>query len=124
VQRDVVTVLVVDDRSSFRRAVAALVETMSGFRIVGEAASGEEALEMAGALAPKLVLMDINMPGMGGVAAANTLRMMDCAVHVVLVSTYDAGDLPIDVQQADYPYLQKERLTANVLRALASERTG
>jgi two-component system, NarL family, invasion response regulator UvrY len=124
VEPDAVTVMVVDDWSSFRRAVAALVETMVGFRLVGEAASGEEAIEMATAITPELVLMDVNMPGMGGVAAADVLRATDAKMCIVLVSTYDAADLPVDVQKADYRYVNKERLTASTLRSLAAEHNG
>jgi two-component system, NarL family, invasion response regulator UvrY len=119
-----INVMVVDDRASFRRAVASLVDTTVGFRLVGQAESGEEALELAASVAPDLVLMDINMPGMGGVAAADALHAANASIRIVLVSTYDAADLPGDVQGADYPYLNKERLTARALRSLATEPNG
>ena len=58
-----VPVLIVDDQAPFRRAARAVVTATAGFDVVGEAESGEEAVEMADALEPGLVLMDINLPG-------------------------------------------------------------
>ena len=64
-----VRVLVVDDQRPFRVAASAVLRRTPGFELVGEAASGEEAVEQVAALAPDLVLMDINMPGIGGIEA-------------------------------------------------------
>ena len=64
-----VRVLVVDDQRPFRVAASAVLRRTPGFELVGEAASGEEAVEQVAALAPDLVLMDITMPGIGGVEA-------------------------------------------------------
>ena len=58
-----VPVLIVDDQAPFRRAARAVVTATPGFEVVGEAESGEEAVELADSLAPGLVLMDINLPG-------------------------------------------------------------
>ena len=58
-----VPVLIVDDQAPFRRAARAVVDRDPGFEVVGEAETGEEAVELADALAPGLVLMDINLPG-------------------------------------------------------------
>ena len=67
------TVLIVDDQMPFRMAARTVVGVTPGFEVVGEAKSGEEAVEQVDALAPQLVLMDINMPGMGGIAAARQI---------------------------------------------------
>ena len=60
-----VTVLAVDDQEVFRRAVRELIAATEGFEQVGEAASGREALALAAALHPDLVLLDVRMPGHG-----------------------------------------------------------
>ena len=64
-----VTMLVVDDQEPFRDAMRELVAATAGFELVGEAASGEDALAAIGNLSPELVLMDVRMPGIGGIEA-------------------------------------------------------
>ena len=90
----VVRVLLVDDQEPYLRAMAAVVEETSGFEVVGRAMSGEQALDLAGALRPDLVLLDVNLPGIDGLETARRLRTLQPAVVVLLLSTYDdeAGD--------------------------------
>jgi DNA-binding NarL/FixJ family response regulator len=85
----VVRVLVVDDQPAFLRAMVAVVTETPGFVVVGRAGSGEHALEMAAESAPDLVLMDVNLPGMDGLAATRRLRAGAPAPVVLLLSTYD-----------------------------------
>ena len=68
-----VTVLVVDDQQPFRDAARAVIDRLDGFEVVAEAESGEEAVEVAGALHPNLVLMDINMGAMDGITAMSLI---------------------------------------------------
>jgi CheY-like chemotaxis protein len=91
----VVRVLLVDDQVAFVRAMIGVVEETPGFDVVGVAASGEESIQLAEALRPDLVLMDVNLPGIDGLEA--TRRLRECAGSspvVILLSTYDedAGD--------------------------------
>lgn len=83
--------LIVDDHPGAREMLRDIVHGLDGFALVGEAASGEEALEAAAALEPRLVLMDRRMPGIDGLEAARRLRAQNGAIVVVLVS---ADDLP------------------------------
>ena len=69
-----VPMLVVDDQETFREMMRDLVAATPGFELVGEAASGEDALVAIGDLSPELVLMDVRMPGIGGIEA--TRRVM------------------------------------------------
>ena len=87
-----VRVVIVDDQEAFRRAMAVVVDETDGFVIVGEAASGEESLDLAADLEPDLVLMDVNLPGIDGVEAARRLST-DGRPVVVLLSTYDESDI-------------------------------
>lgn len=88
----VVRVLVVDDQPLFRRTMSAVVEETDGFEMVGQASSGEEALDAAAALRPDLVLMDVNLPGIDGLDATRRLRAGEDPPVVVLLSTYDPPD--------------------------------
>jgi DNA-binding NarL/FixJ family response regulator len=90
---DSVRVLLVDDQESFRRRAAAVVEATDGFLVAGCAGSGEEALDVAVTVRPHLVLMDINLPGIDGLAATRRLRALAQPPVVVLLSGYDEQDI-------------------------------
>jgi len=114
-----VTVLIVDDQAPFRRAAAAVVRVASGFEMVGEAESGEEAVELVGELAPELVLMDINMSGINGIEATRRILSAHPEVAVVLLSTYQADDLPADATTSGaLAYVNKEEFGPDVLEQL------
>jgi len=113
-----VTVLVVDDQAPFRVAAKAVVGATSGFDVVGEAKSGEEAIEQVEALAPRLVLMDINMPGIGGIEATSRITSEHPGSKVILLSTYDAEDLPADARTCGaIAYVHKEDFGPDVLES-------
>jgi DNA-binding NarL/FixJ family response regulator len=117
-----VRVLVVDDQRPFRVAASAVLRTTPGFELVGEAASGEEAVEQVGALAPDLVLMDVSMPGIGGVEATRRITALPAAPVVFFCSTYAASDLPADAVEAGAAaYLSKADLAAELLARLWDE---
>lgn len=115
-----VPVLVVDDQPAFRDAARAVIERVGAdFSLVGEAESGEAAVDLIGDLHPQLVLMDINMGGMSGIEAASVIRDRYPDVLVVLLSTYQVEDLPSDVRTSGaVAYIHKEDFSARVLRRL------
>lgn len=114
-----VRVLVVDDQAPFRDAARAVLARGDVFELVGEAESGEDALEVVDTLKPDLVLMDINMGGIDGIEATRRLTAARPETTVVLVSTYAAADLPLDVHECGASaYLHKEELTGRALRKL------
>lgn len=84
-----VEVLVVDDHAPFRRAAYAVLAATPGFEAVGEAASGAEAVAVAAALRPDLILLDVTMPNLHGVEASRLLTEADPGAVVVLVSVDD-----------------------------------
>jgi two-component system invasion response regulator UvrY len=102
-------VLIVDDQPPFRMAARAVVRTTPGFDVLAEAASGEEAVEQVEVRAPDLVLMDINMEGIGGIEATRRITAAHPGTKVVLLSTYDAEDVPADVKTCGaIAYIHKE----------------
>ena len=82
-------VLAVDDHQVFREALQELIAAVPGFVCVGEGSSGEEALREVKRLLPQLVLIDVVMPGMGGIAAAREIQRTSPGVAVMLISVED-----------------------------------
>jgi two-component system, NarL family, invasion response regulator UvrY len=118
-QEPVVGVLVVDDQAPFRSVARSLVELVKGWQVVGEASSGEEAVELAAAIRPSVVLMDINLPGITGIEATRRIVAADPDAAVVLVSTYAADDLPDDARSCGaVGYVRKDDLTPRLLRSM------
>jgi len=110
-------VLITDDNLKFRRALADVLGASSHFTIVGETASGEEAIEMVGRLRPALVVMDLNMPeGMDGIEATRKVHDRWPAAAVVIVSTARPGEVPPEVGTCGaLGYLPKDELTPEAL---------
>lgn len=118
-----VSVLVVDDQAPFRLAARAVISRAVGFELVGEAGTGEEAVELAEALNPDLVLMDINMPGINGIEATSRIVSREPDAVVFLCSTYERSDLPDEAGESGArAYINKEELGPVVLRRLWDDR--
>ena len=114
-----VSVLIVDDQLPFRLAARAVLRRAEGFVLVGEASDGLEAIAQVEALVPDLVLMDINMPKLGGIEA--TRRILEAApgTTVFLCSTYQQSDLPPEAETSGAAaYVNKEELAPGLLHDL------
>jgi DNA-binding NarL/FixJ family response regulator len=81
-----ITVLIVDDHPRVRAALELLLRSSDALRLVGSACSGEEALELAAALSPAVIVMDLAMPGLGGVEATRRIRTFRQPPVVVALS--------------------------------------
>jgi two-component system invasion response regulator UvrY len=118
-----VRVLVADDQAPFRGAARAVVAATPGFQLVGEAVSGEEAVELAASLAPDLVVLDVNMPGIGGIEASRRIAGLGRPAITVLVSSYRAEDLARHARSCGATaYVHKEDFGPRVLRAVWTAR--
>ena len=84
-----VRVVVVDDQEVFRSVLREVIAATPGMALVGEAASGEQALQAVDELAPQLVIMDKRMSGMGGIEASRRIRDRHPQIVVVLASVED-----------------------------------
>jgi DNA-binding NarL/FixJ family response regulator len=93
-QESNVRVLAVDDQAVFRDLARLVVRATRGFESVGEAASGEDALELIDELRPQVVLVDVRMPGIGGIETARRISTSHPGIVVVLISIEDPDDLP------------------------------
>ncbi len=117
-----VRVVVADDRAPFRRAAGSVLGATPGFELVGEATSAEEAVALAGALRPDLVLLDIGMAGMGGIEAARSIVACYPETTTVLLSTYREQDLPAQAHTCGAAaYVHKSDFSGPLLRALWHE---
>ena len=90
-----IRVLIADDHRLFREALRVVLEREC--EVVGEAASGEEAVTLAARTRPDIVLLDVGMPGVGGLNAAHRLAKEAPASKVVILSQHDDGDLWFDL---------------------------
>ncbi|HTP22916.1 MAG TPA: response regulator [Solirubrobacteraceae bacterium] len=113
-----VRVLIVDDGTYFQDVARELVDATSGFECVGAACSGEEGVDEAERLRPDLVLMDVCMPGIGGMEAARRMSARGNPAVVVLVSADDA----LAAHAGAPRVVPKCKLCPSVLRALWDER--
>ena len=113
-----VTVLTVDDQEVFRRAACDLIAATPGFEEVGQAASGREALELAAALRPDLVLLDVRMEEMDGIETAERLLESDPEAVVVLISMNDVPETSDAVARGVAAHVRKQDLSMRALRAV------
>jgi pilus assembly protein CpaE len=117
------SVIIVDDQAPFRLAAKAVLRRMEGFELVGQAENGVQAIALAHELQPDLVLMDINMPEMGGIEATRMIMAERPETVVILCSTYGVSDLPPEAATSGArAYVHKEQLEAKTLRRLWDER--
>ncbi|MEU7820484.1 response regulator transcription factor [Catellatospora sp. NPDC049133] len=93
-------VVVVDDQRLIREGIASLLGIQDGVEVVGTAADGHEAVEVALRTGPDVVLMDVRMPGMDGVAAVAVLSAKLPACRVVMLTTFDDQDYVVRALQA------------------------
>jgi NarL family two-component system response regulator LiaR len=82
------SILIVDDHEVVRNGIRSYLETIPDFQVVGEAASGEEALPMISELIPDIVLLDLIMPGMDGIEATRRIRQISPRTQVVVLTSY------------------------------------
>jgi DNA-binding NarL/FixJ family response regulator len=87
-----ITVLLADDHPMFRRGLRALLETIPGIEVVGEAADGNEAVRLAQSLEPRLVLLDLQMPGGDGLTAIRKLTAAEPHPHILVVTMFEDDD--------------------------------
>lgn len=81
-----IRVLVVDDHALFRRGLVGLLAEMPDLQVVGEAASGLDAIRLAAEQHPDVILMDVNMPAMGGVEAVGAIRRSGLPAHILMLT--------------------------------------
>ena len=114
-----IKILLVDDQPLFREGLRTLLSVQSDFEIVGEAGNGEEAIKLARALQPAVVLMDLQMPVLDGVAATRCLKTEQPDCRVIVLTTFDDDENVFDGLRAGaVGYLLKDAPSEKLCEAI------
>ncbi|HEX4044941.1 MAG TPA: response regulator [Gammaproteobacteria bacterium] len=120
-----IKVLVVDDHALIRMAIKSLLIDAPGIKVIGEAASGEEAVVLAKELIPDVVILDIDMPGIGGLGAIPKLLNHQPAIKVLILTIYDAEPYPTRLIEAGaHGYLTKGCQPEELIKAIRAVYAG
>ena len=120
-----VKVLIVDDHPVVRTGLRGMLESQQCLEVVGEAEDGEEAVKLTEQLSPNVVLMDLRMPGMSGVAATAQIKERMPEANVLVLSTYDSGaDILRAVEAGATGYLLKDAPREELFRAIRATAQG
>jgi DNA-binding NarL/FixJ family response regulator len=120
-----IRILLVDDQSLFREGLRTLLSVQTGFDIVGEATNGEEALRLAATLRPDIVLMDVRMPVLDGVAATRMLRGILPTCRIIVLTTFDDDEYVFDALRAGaIGYLLKDAPSEKLYEAIRAGARG
>lgn len=118
-------VLIADDHPLFRSGIRALLSAETDLTLVGEATNGDEAISLAASLEPDLILMDLQMPGMGGIEATRRIVAANPLVKVLIVTMFEDDHMVFTSMKAGARgYLLKDAGPDEMLRAIRSVANG
>jgi len=118
-QFEEISIVLVDDHQLFREGVKRILEMEKGFRVVGEGSDGEDAAQLVEEFKPDVVLMDINMPNINGVSAAESVIKLNPETRVIMLSIHDdEGYVYKTLRSGASGYLLKEMGTADLVEAV------
>jgi len=121
----VIRLLIVDDQAAVRDGLAVMLDLDPDITVVGTAANGREALAAVGELAPEVVLMDLNMPVMGGAEATGALRESHPELPVVVLTTFDDDESILAALRAGARgYLTKDADRGTIIQAVRGAHAG
>ena len=117
--------LIVDDHPVVRDGLSGMFASARDFTVLGEAGDGAEAVRLAQALRPDVILMDLRMPGMDGVTAIAELARRGCTARVLVLTTYDTDSYVLPAIEAGATgYLLKDAPREELLRAVRAAAHG
>lgn len=120
-----IKVLVVDDHDLVRTGIKRMLDDIQGIKVTGEARSGEDAVKIARDIRPDVVLMDVKMPGIGGLEATRKLLRIDPDIKVLVVTVCDDDLFPAKLLQAGAAgYLTKDASMDEMVQAIRAVHSG
>ncbi|MBE0408144.1 MAG: response regulator transcription factor [Anaerolineales bacterium] len=120
-----IRILIVDDQALFREGLNTLLSVQSDFEVIGEASNGEEAIRMAVSLNPDVILMDVRMPILDGVAATRRLRASKPDCRVIVLTTFDDDEYVFEGLRAGaVGYLLKDAASQKLFEAIRAAAKG
>lgn len=120
-----INILLVDDHDLVRAGISRLLSDISGIRVIGEAKTGEEAVKFAREKNPHVVLMDVKMPGIGGLEATRKMLRHDPDLKIIALTTYGEEPFPSKLLQAGaVGYLTKGALLDEMVMAIRTVHSG
>ena len=120
-----IDILVVDDHRIVREGLSLIIERERDMKVVGTAATGEEALDALRHLQPSLILMDLNLPGMSGVETIRAVRQRNAAVPIVVLTMYEGDqDIRRALDAGATTYLLKHSLSDDLVRVIRNVQAG
>lgn len=120
-----IRLLVADDHPVVRDGLSSMFSSAPGFEVLGQAADGAEAIRMAQALAPDVILMDLRMPGMDGLTAISELARLGIVARVLVLTTYDNDSHVLPAIEAGATgYLLKDAPREELLRGVRAAAKG
>jgi two-component system, NarL family, response regulator NreC len=116
---ETVRILLVDDHAVLRAGLRALLEAEPGFQVVGEAGTGEDGVRMTGATRPDVVVMDLSMPGMGGLEAVRQIAALGQGTRVLVLTMHGEEEHLLPVLEAGGSgYVNKRSADEELIEAI------
>jgi len=120
-----IRIILADDQALFREGIRTILSLQPGLEVVGEAANGTEAVELAQRLRPNVVLMDLRMPLLGGVEATRQIRAQKADCRIIVLTTFDDDEEVFDALRAGaVGYLLKDTPSETLVEAIRAAAQG
>jgi DNA-binding NarL/FixJ family response regulator len=120
-----IAILIADDEPAFRGGLRALLRSVATFDLIGDAATGDEAIHLAATLQPDIILMDINMPGVNGIEATRRILTTSPHIGILILTMFEDDDSVFAALRAGARgYLLKGAPKAEILRAIQAVSSG
>lgn len=122
---EAITIIIAEDHDLVRRAVRGLLDAVDEFRVVGEAADGEEAVELVERYEPDVAILDFNMPKLNGIQAAQQIRQLPTPPKVIMLTMYSERDLVFQAFDAGCTaYVMKRTVSEELVDAIRESLEG